>query len=339
MPDLITFEEALERATSGPKLLLGNGFSQACRSDLFAYNHLIGQANFSGLSFDVWKAFDALGTSDFEHVMRAIRHATAVLRAYGEEEGTVARLEGDAEALKSILVDAVAKSHPDHPFAISDDEYIACRRFIRRFSKIYTLNYDLLLYWAAMRNELDDKPISFDDGFRTPEDEDDSAYVTWEPASAKRQSVYYLHGGLHLFDGGAETRKYTWSRTGVRLIDQIREAMDAELFPVFVSEGDSRTKLGRIRHHAYLSKGERSFVEIGGSLFVFGFAMAEQDQHILDLIAKNKVAELFVGVFGDPDSSANKRMVEAAEATRLRRRNPERLAITYYDASSAAVWG
>lgn len=36
---------------------------------------------------------------------------------------------------------------------------------------------------------------------------------------------------------------------------------------MFVAEGTSPQKLDRIRHHAYLSKAERSLTNIGGSLF------------------------------------------------------------------------
>jgi hypothetical protein len=119
----------------------------------------------------------------------------------------------------------------------------ACRR---------TLNYDLLLYWAQMHNEEGNEPSS-DDGFRKPEDDYDAAYVTWESGNSHKQNTWFLHGALHLFDAGTEIQKYTWVNTGLRLIDQIRDALKRDYFPTFVAEGTSNEKLIRIRHNDYLA--------------------------------------------------------------------------------------
>jgi Domain of unknown function (DUF4917) len=337
--DVISFEDALQEASeihTTRHLLLGNGFSRACRNDLFAYDALIQQADFSSLGVDAWAAFDALGTSDFEVVMRALRNAVALLEIYSADAALRERLQADAEALKEILVQTIAQSHPDHPFEIEDYEYAACRTFLRHFRRIYTLNYDLLLYWAAMRSEIGE-PLEFDDGFRASEEE--AEYVVWEPANTRHQNVFYLHGGLHIFDGGSETQKYTWSRTGTRLIDQIRVAMDEGLFPVFVSESDSDAKLNRIRHHGYLSKGERSLVELGTTLFVFGFAMSAEDGHILRFLDANRVKGLFVSLFGDPESAANQKIVARAHSLTQRARQERDLVVRFFDAESAKVWG
>jgi hypothetical protein len=124
--ELISFEQALQEASEIHKtqhLLLGNGFSRACRDDLFAYDALIKQADFSELSVDAWKAFDALSTSDFEVVMRALRQTAALLQVYQTDADLIARLRSDAEVLKEALVETIARSHPDHPFEISDEPY------------------------------------------------------------------------------------------------------------------------------------------------------------------------------------------------------------------------
>lgn len=115
-----------------------------------------------------------------------------------------------------------------------------------------------------------------------------------------------LHGALHVFDSGIEIKKYTWSKTGVRLIDQIRDALSKNLFPIFVSEGTSAEKYERIRHNDYLAKAYRSFGSIGGALFIYGHSLAENDDHYLKCIRKGKVSHLYVGLYGAPDSDANK---------------------------------
>jgi hypothetical protein len=162
--------------------------------------------------------------------------------------------ETDAQALKEVLVGAVAHSHPDRPHAIQPSEYLQCRSFLRGYRSINTLNYDLLLYWTLMQNELGDEAIPCDDGFRKPLRDNDASYVSWDTDSSKTQNVRYLHGALHLFDTGPEMQKWTWINTQVPLIDQIRQALQKEFYPVFVSEGTSDEKLDRIRHNDYLCK-------------------------------------------------------------------------------------
>ncbi len=61
-------------------------------------------------------------------------------------------------------METIASSHPEWPGEITDREYAACREFISQFDTIYTLNYDLLLYWTLMHTEEGEAPAS-DDGF------------------------------------------------------------------------------------------------------------------------------------------------------------------------------
>ena len=65
---LMTFAEAIEDSEQYSKrhLLLGNGFSIACRADIFHYGSLFAQADFTQVP-EVEAVFAALGTQDFEH--------------------------------------------------------------------------------------------------------------------------------------------------------------------------------------------------------------------------------------------------------------------------------
>lgn len=85
---LQSFERALHRASkegNRPHLLLGNGFSRACRDDSFAYGALFDRADFQKCSPKAQQAFEALNTSDFEVVMRALRDTATLLKLYGGE--------------------------------------------------------------------------------------------------------------------------------------------------------------------------------------------------------------------------------------------------------------
>ncbi|WP_114968012.1 DUF4917 family protein [Rhodoferax ferrireducens] len=338
---IYTFQQALSEAQRIKNLhvLLGNGFSIACRPNIFLYGKLYEKADFSKLSSTAKKAFEALGTQDFERVIKALRDAKLILESYGgTTQSFLDTLQADADGLRELLVQTIAHSHPAYPGEIEDQEYAACRVFIANFKTVYTFNYDLLLYWAQMHTHDGASPSS-DDGFRKSEDDYDAAYVVWEPSQSHEQNTWFLHGALHVFDAGTEVQKYTWTNTGVRLIDQIRNALGKGLFPLFVSEGTSAEKLARIRHSDYLAKAYRSFSEITGALFIYGHSLAENDEHYLQRIERGKLSQLYIGLYSDPNSDENKLVIRRANQMTNNRRPSHPLSVSYFDASTANVWG
>jgi hypothetical protein len=339
----LTFHQALDASKdySRRHLLLGNGFSIACRKDIFRYDKLFEQADFSSMSAFARKAFEALKTTDFERVIKALRDGATLASEYGLAPTPVLTMRSDADALKELLVRTIAKSHPERPSDISDAEYVSCQKFLSHFNTTYTLNYDLLLYWTHMHQE-DPAAIKSDDGFRTSQDdienEIESDYVVWESGQSHEQNMWFLHGALHVFDSGTEVQKYTWKRTGVRLIEQIRNALSKNFFPLFVAEGSSDEKFERIRHSDYLAKAYRSFEAIQHCLFVYGHSLAENDEHYLRLIERGKLSHLFVGLFGDHESESNKRIITRAMAMQSSRSAGRPLRVDFYDSATAKVW-
>ena len=81
--NLFSFTEALVHSQGLKRhLFLGNGFSIACRPNIFVYKKLFERADFSKLSPSAKKAFIALDTQDFEKVIKVLRDAKTVLAAY-----------------------------------------------------------------------------------------------------------------------------------------------------------------------------------------------------------------------------------------------------------------
>ena len=355
MADFLTFDEAIGHSAQFKKrhLLLGNGFSIACRPKIFTYGSLFEQADFSTAP-RLPDVFDAVGTTDFEHIIKMLEDVSRVVPVYSKEATeAAAQMAADAEALKDILIQTVANNHPNIPNEINDEQFWACHRFLAHFlgdenkdGKVYTLNYDLLLYWTLMHEDMGfDDPISLaaNDGFGRDEDTEPE-YVNWMGESgAHGQRVHYLHGALHLFDAGAELQKYTWVNTGKPLLEQAREAMGARKFPLFVAEGKSNQKLAKIKHSAYLHHSYKSFSSQMGqrndALFIFGHSLAENDQHILKKIARGKVGQIYVGLYGDPNSDGNKAIRSAANALGAHRDERVPLSVAFFDAGSAQVWG
>jgi hypothetical protein len=342
MIEVLSFHDALAKLESvSPKhALLGNGFSRACRNDIFAYAKLFEQADFSRLSPCARRAFESLGTTDFEVVMEALKRAAVLLRLYEPTQTPLAEIfDRDADGLREVLVSAIAGSHPARPGDISGEQFGFCKQFLSNFKDSYTLNYDLLLYWALMQDQIG-PAIPCDDGFRQPE-YGPADWVTWD-SSAHEQNVYYLHGGLHIFEAGPEIQKYTWCNTGLPLIDQIRAALRSEKYPLFVAEGTATQKMSRIIRSSFLGRAYRAFENIGGALFAYGLSFGDSDDHIIRAIVRCKVRHLAVSLFGPADSSANLTLIQKVESIRSARTSQgarRTLEVIYFDAASARVWG
>lgn len=341
MTTVATFVEALEASTRvgpGRHLLLGNGFSIACRPDCFSYRRLLDEADLGALSVDGGELFAAESTTDFEEVIASLRVAARMAEFYETADPDLAaRFQADAEILKGALAVTLAQKHPDNVGEIETHEYVAARKFLVNFRKIFTVNYDLLLYWALLHEA--EPHIRNDDGFREDRDEPDAEWVSWDSYRDYSRNVYYLHGGLHLYEEGPVLKKLTFSRTGVALIGQIRDALDREAYPLVITEGTSAEKHARIRHNDYLSKGLRSLAACHDSLFIHGHSLSDNDAHVFRAIVEGKFKALFVSLHGDPDGESNNSIRARAEAIAAQRPASYSLAVDFYDADSAAVWG
>lgn len=366
---MISFAEALDQTAECKRyLLLGNGFSISLFPECFTYGSLFQEARDKGLlakAAPLEEAFTVLGTTDFELVMEALKAAVKLLPLYGAEHDAALKMAEHAELLKDILVEAIAARHPSRPNEVSEEQYENCRAFLAQFigvnrgkraGKVYSLNYDLLLYWAVLHDvikldwerdnliEYRDETLLNDDGFRAAEDDYDAEYVAWEQFHASHgQTVTFLHGALHLFEQGPDLAKLCWERAGNKpLMDQIRSALDEDRYPMFVSEGTSASKMRRINKSAYLSKGLRSFASCcdvkGAAMFIIGHSLAGNDDHVLRRIRDGKIGQLYVSIFGDPDSRPNRIVMAKAQSFAHRRHDKVPLEVEFIDAESIQIW-
>lgn len=355
MVDLISFHDAIDDSTRYTKrhLLLGNGFSIACCPDIFHYGSLFGEADFSG-NPELVQVFEALETQDFEVAINNLEAGASLAPIYTTAEPDIAvRMRADASALKEILLSTIAGNHPDVPSGITDDKFEACRQFLNSFigqdndGQVFTLNYDLLLYWTLMHEDAlfgEAIQLTTNDGFGNDEDDPEADYVVWQgETGAHSAKIHFLHGALHLFDAGNELQKFTWIRTNDRLIDQARAAIGENKFPLFVAEGTSTQKKSKIRHNAYLYQGFKQLTanvqQRGCCFFVYGHSLADNDDHILQRIGKGKFKKLYISLYGDPESADNQAIVAKAEALAALRHASYPLELAFYDAGNANVWG
>jgi hypothetical protein len=334
---MVSFGTAINfarRLNCGRYVLLGNGFSRALFDDIFNYGDLFDRAS-PQLSLNVRKAFDALDTRDFEMVMNALRNAVSMLKLYDPDSLHIGEMGSDEAKLREVLAHAIAGGHPSMPQDIEQEKYDACGEFLSNFERIYTLNYDLLLYWTLLRAS-QPQIAEFKDGFGRP----DGRILQW--INRSDQNVFYLHGALHIFYEREELTKLAFNDRSIPLIKRIQDYLsEGNCFPLIVAEGKSEHKLSRIRRNTYLSHCYSNFTSLDGVLFLHGLSLSERDEHILKMIEKSNVRALFVSIFGSPDTDSNKATKNRVQGIAQQRtiQGKENLAVFFYDAPSARVWG
>ncbi len=127
------------------------------------------------------------------------------------------------------------------------------------------------------------------------------------------------------------------------LFEQARAAIDDDKFPLFVAEGTSGQKKNKIRHNAYLYQCYKVLTanvrEGRHCFFVFGHSLAENDDHVLKRLGKGRFPTLYVGIYGDPHSESNRRIISRANQIASWRGPRNALEVVFFDSASANVWG
>ncbi|OCH31142.1 DUF4917 family protein [Aliivibrio fischeri] len=313
-----------ETAGEHRHLLLGNGFSQAWRHDIFNYKNLLDSASFGSRNTEIKGIFNKLETYDFETVMRSLTVSADICESYSADASLITSIREDSEILKSSLLSAIASTHPSVPSVVTDEQYEMARNFLSQFGSIFTLNYDLLMYWARNMVALDPENFTSDDGFR--------GFRTWV-GSETEQNVFFLHGGLHIYDEGGVIKKHAYTQEGETIIDQVRDNLNQNKFPIFVSEPSHFQKLDKIRHNPYLNYCYEKLGKMNGKLVIYGHSMDATDTHIFDKADESGISDVYVSIFGDPNSRENRRVKANAQAAF------STCYVHFYQAETTPIWG
>lgn len=353
MVEILSFDEAIEDSRQYTKrhLLLGNGFSIACQPEIFNYESLLKKADFSSAQY-LREIFELLETTDFEYVIKTITDESYPIPIYDSTlDDTASKRQKDITHLKNILIKTIANNHPKYPHEISNKQFQSCRQFLshflgseNKFGKVYSLNYDLLLYWTLMNVAADWSNSSIqlyvNDGFGN-----DSAYLIWLGENNKHsQSIHYLHGALHLFSTGTKLKKLRFNKNANNksLGEQTRKAMEMNEFPLYVAEGQSNHKLKKIKSSNYLYHSYKSFIhqmsQMDDALFIFGHKLAENDRHIWGKIGQGKIKQVYVSLHGNFNNEENKKMIATVKSLNQDRTEQYPLKVNFYKAASAKVW-
>lgn len=285
-------------------LLLGNGFSMAYDHKRFSFTNLLESAKEQNIippDSELLQLFTGIQTTDFEKVIRFLDQSICVLKAYGNNEMLIKKIQFDSDALKKYLVDVITNNHPNSIVDFDKNRAKICSGFLSKFKRIYTLNYDLLLYWTILQNGL---YSNFTDGCG---ESDKIMGLSLLSNSVEykggTQELYYLHGALHFFNEQERIIKLCWERHEhqLNLKQQISDKLSQDTYPLFISEGKWQDKLEKINNSYFLGRAYRSFSSIANPLVIFGTTLKSNDQHIRHHIINGKLEDIFIGAYNQED--------------------------------------
>lgn len=324
MPVVVPWNELSEGFQDG--LLLGNGASMAVSAG-FGYSSLFEEAVKLGhVGEHVRDVFASFDTQDFELVLRRLWYATLVNKALRVAPGPV---EDAYKVVRNALIATVRSTHVSHAKAKPHLELIY--PFMQRFKTVVSLNYDLIVYWAAMLGN-DSLGPWFKDAFNSGVFRDDWETVR-EPYQAEGATLYfYPHGNLVLgrgFHGGE--RKIAGGANN-DLLEAVLKTWEAGVAsPIFVCEGTSPHKQKSIEDSSYLQRVFREVIPaIGESLVIFGWSMSDQDTHIVRQLGRASLKRVAVSV-------RNNNLAFAQRAEDLLRTNGVE-DVVFFDSASAGCW-
>ncbi len=325
MPDIHKWFDISDQFNEG--LLLGNGASIAIHEG-FRYDSLYEAAqkngHLSGDAIDIFKAFEA---TDFEFVLRRLWHAKLVNQALGIESGRVGEAYWE---VRKALITTVRDCH-----VLYDDaspHLVSLYRFMKPFSTVLSLNYDLIVYWAMMAGN-QELGNWFKDAFYRSAFREDWSTVR-EPYGGAEGStlVFYPHGNLILArNPEGEEIKLNVGHAPDLLNSILAMWEDGDVAPLFVSEGTTEKKHRAIEGSSYLHRVFREVIsDIGSSLVVYGWSLSKQDKHILDQLRKAGIKKVAISVYGD-DEVYMARMAQSFIDIGVKE-------VIFFDAESPGCW-
>jgi len=299
---LLSYDEV--PAEAKVNLLLGNGFSRGLHEG-FQYGSLKQKAEEepSLVSDAVRRLFTTLATDDFEKILARLVEAQEVNRSHGIDCDA---LVASHRITREALLGAVSRTHPERS-SLDPAKLESYRPALRQFERIFTTNYDLLLYWIAALAAGGEKSFEGFCDFFWGQDGSFDAGDTKHPPSCTR--IYYLHGALFLSRKDDRTRKVR-SQPAKSLLTLLRSSLTAAA-PVFVSEGDSAAKRRSIAQSDYLEWAYGELEKLDEGITVFGHALQRQDSHIVAALCRKGGRPVAVGIY---ENDAKKAF---AERTRI----------------------
>jgi hypothetical protein len=291
----VKFSKELEKK-GAKSVILGNGFGisydRATGNNSFNWDTLLDLCDIEEGS----QIHQLLSENhfDFELVHQKMNNAIDVIKMYSEKTKLVEKLEEQIQLLREQLIIAVSRSHPSSFTAeCGSVEYKkrqkrvgTCRKFLSNFDTVFSLNYDLLLYWVRCfeNNFLGNDSFDKIDGELVFCPDDDADFL-------------FPHGSLFTYRDGVGATKCRSSRAHP-ILARLEENINLGKFPMCVSEGTGDQKLEAIKSNYYLNFSYNQIKESQGTIFTFGCSFLDsKDDHIIKAMLKSPAERIIVGEY------------------------------------------
>ncbi|OLF36810.1 DUF4917 family protein [Psychrobacter sp. Cmf 22.2] len=330
---MITFSAELEKK-GFKSIILGNGFGMsydvATGEKYFNWNTLLDLCD-----IDEGSKIHQLLTEnsfDFELVHQKMNNAIDVINMYSGDSKLIQELEQQIQFLREQLIIAVSRSHPSS-FTIELGEVEnkkrqqrvrQCRKFLFNFERVFSLNYDLLLYWVrCFENDFLGK-----DSF----DKIDGKLVFSPDNNA---NFLFPHGSLFTYRDGIGALKCQSSKAKP-ILARLESNINDGHFPMCISEGTGKQKLEAIKSNHYLNFSYNKIKESKGTLFTFGCSFLDsKDDHIIRAMLESPADKIVVGEYRP--SKRNYHRLELAFAS-LQEEMETKKEIVIADTDGTCIW-
>jgi hypothetical protein len=287
-------------------LIIGNGASAAI-SKYFQYNNLYEHGREHGhLNSSAQKVFDQFTkkSRDFEGVLYRLWQADFINQKFELVESERKKVRKAYTDVRRALINTVKEIHPSQA-KCGEERLTNIGRFMAQFSTVFSLNYDLIIYWALL-NAKKVNDWKYSDGFTEDPTHQSSKSIpkrlfdfqfSGEPKLGQTK-IFYPHGNLALYQtkGGEESK--LMDDTDGLLNSITKRWSDNDGQPIFVCEGSAEDKISTITKSPYLSHVfQQALPSSKESITIYGWSLGEQDSHILKQLALTGCKRAAVSIY------------------------------------------
>lgn len=278
----------------GADILLGNGFSiNLC--DGFDYSQLF-STFLNTIPEEKRNTYSSFKTANFESILKSLDEAARINSLFEIVSDPIEDAIGE---IRNGLIGSIFEKHP-RPESKDDKKIKEIEIKLRPFNSIFTLNYDLFLYYVVLsakdshsNGETIFKWSDFFWGeglrnFRVYQYP--LTYTTYKP-------VYYLHGAIFIFNHDLSAKKRTMDFPNSNLLEAIGREINSGEIPLFISEGSYSQKRSMIYQNEYLSRGFEDFMTGSGNLVIYGASLLDPDKHIIEAINKRMTRKIAISLY------------------------------------------
>lgn len=339
------FHDQLENCNSPKTLILGNGFGRsydvAFGVNKFSWNTLVDLCEIKKES-EVYELLKECHF-DFELAHQKLNNAADVIARYSLDDPLLNKLRNEVRFLQEQLIVAVTKSHPDsfnkeipsEAREIVKNKVDSCRRFLLRFDNVFSLNYDLLLYWV--RN-FDSDPLGQDSFTKVSNDlMFDKKNPRQKTGDPKKDAMYYFpHGALFLLRKEITAIK-TCGSTTKPILAKVEESIRIGVFPMCISEGTGKQKHDAICTNEYLRFAYDKIKSSEGTIFTFGCSFLDgKDDHIIEAMFSSNAKAIVVGGY----NLAGQEFYRLSHTfQKIRDKLNKNVDVVIADTSDTQIWG